>query len=534
MSPELKPIVEAIKSGNKEKARDYLRPLMKKNPTADVMYLASLVALNPKQAKQFLEQALTIDPFHELANRAIEKLTLEAVNQDTELVSKLQVHREAEQYFNLGVSYENKGNFDSAHEAYSEAIRLYPEYSEAYYRRSGIHYQKLGLVECISDYEASVRLNPPLSNVNPKKYAVLYFNLAEFHAELEFHGPANNSGYHQPIVDKYLAIASSLYPDLAVVHAYRAFWKSLRLTYSNNSEESQWRQVIADANEAIRINPEIPCAYNARDTAKHALSIECESDDMQYIDEILHGNHVPTLIDETGEFYFARGDARLDEAESYENRDDFHRKLAQDVGHFNENTSYRAAISDLTLAIRINPLRAMPYFRRGDAWFQLGDFESALHDFEIAKTLGLTTEDVDRGIGFAHFNLGVQSQNLLNVDTAISHYSSSLQVLPDYFESRLLRSQMLIVKATSTNSSKYLREALNDLAGCANDLRNLVIYYKDKNLVPYIPPKQAQLDSLAKIQELVTLILDSNDYSSIEVIHQEIQIILKIRQQGQN
>jgi len=61
-------IKQAIDRFDVEKARALLREELRINPTAEVYYLASQVAINEQQKIQFLQKTVELDPFHQQAN----------------------------------------------------------------------------------------------------------------------------------------------------------------------------------------------------------------------------------------------------------------------------------------------------------------------------------------------------------------------------------------------------------------------------------------------------------------------------------
>lgn len=63
-------IKEAIDSFDTDKARELLRDAMKE-ADAETYFLASKVALDDDQKKEFLQKAIELDPFHEKANKAL-------------------------------------------------------------------------------------------------------------------------------------------------------------------------------------------------------------------------------------------------------------------------------------------------------------------------------------------------------------------------------------------------------------------------------------------------------------------------------
>lgn len=72
MQCDLQTVRDAIKAGDKQKARELLRPLLKQ-PTADTLYLASLLC-KKADAERYLREALTLQPDHPQAQRRLSKL----------------------------------------------------------------------------------------------------------------------------------------------------------------------------------------------------------------------------------------------------------------------------------------------------------------------------------------------------------------------------------------------------------------------------------------------------------------------------
>lgn len=63
----------AIRVGDIAYARELLRDAIKSGATADVWYLASMIAQTPQQEAVYLEKALAIDPLHERAKAVLEE-----------------------------------------------------------------------------------------------------------------------------------------------------------------------------------------------------------------------------------------------------------------------------------------------------------------------------------------------------------------------------------------------------------------------------------------------------------------------------
>ncbi|MBC6936632.1 MAG: hypothetical protein DWB42_12440 [Chloroflexi bacterium] len=83
MPDSLQPVREAIKAGDKRRARELLRPLLVDNPTADMWFLAAQASPTREQAMGCLKRALALDPAHERAGRALSRLAASAPADDT-------------------------------------------------------------------------------------------------------------------------------------------------------------------------------------------------------------------------------------------------------------------------------------------------------------------------------------------------------------------------------------------------------------------------------------------------------------------
>ena len=71
---------------------------------------------------------------------------------------------DAKVYYNRGITYGKKGEFDRAIEDFTKAIDLNPNYADAYYNR-GVAYSNKGLVDyTIEDYTKVIALNPNYAN----------------------------------------------------------------------------------------------------------------------------------------------------------------------------------------------------------------------------------------------------------------------------------------------------------------------------------------------------------------------------------
>ena len=147
----------------------------------------------------------------------------------------------ADAYVNRGIAYSNLGQYQRAIQDYNEAIRLKPDYAMAYYNRGLAYGRDLGQHQrAIEDFNEAIRLKPD--------YAPAYNNRGLAYSYLK--------QYQRAIED--FNEATRLKPDPA--------------TYYNRGNTygiglGQHQRAIEDYNQAIRLKPDHYMAYGNRGVA---------------------------------------------------------------------------------------------------------------------------------------------------------------------------------------------------------------------------------------------------------------------------
>ncbi|MCQ3929390.1 MAG: hypothetical protein DPW16_02940 [Chloroflexi bacterium] len=95
MDEKLQDVVIALQHGDRITARNLLRDILQNSPSADAWFLASKVAPSEDQKIKFLQNALSLDPFHESAAKTLSDLrkvevshTKQKVYSEMEVLSK--------------------------------------------------------------------------------------------------------------------------------------------------------------------------------------------------------------------------------------------------------------------------------------------------------------------------------------------------------------------------------------------------------------------------------------------------------------
>lgn len=79
MLPDLIPVISAINSGDKERARRLLQPVLRTKPSAEAWYQASRVTEKPEHEAVCLKRAIALDPRHTDARRRLRELGVDVM-----------------------------------------------------------------------------------------------------------------------------------------------------------------------------------------------------------------------------------------------------------------------------------------------------------------------------------------------------------------------------------------------------------------------------------------------------------------------
>lgn len=230
----------------------------------------------------------------------------------------------AQEALRRGDSSSEKGDFESAIAAYSEAIRLKPDRADAYFGRGVAHAEKNKYDLAIADYTDAIRLSPNHAT---------YFNRAIAYTV--------EKKYDLAVADWSKAIELS--PD-AEAYFNRALIRG---------ERAEYDLAIADYTEAIRLKPDYALAYVCRGNVFEGK-----------------GDHDRAIADYTEAIR-----AKPDLAEAYLSRGN----------EYIEKAEFDRAIADYTDAIRLKPDYANAYHNRGVAYERKGEKTKAEADFAEAK-----------------------------------------------------------------------------------------------------------------------------------------------------
>jgi tetratricopeptide (TPR) repeat protein len=332
-------------------------------------------------------------------------------------------------YYNRAISYRQKNDDDAALSDYNASIRLNPRYPSAYNNRGNIFKERGDRDRAIADYNEAIRLDPD--------FAMAYANrgdvwngknepdkaLADFDRSIRLdpkyaraynlRGLAwkNKGDLDRAISDFTAAIRND--PKSATFHANRGdVW----------DDKGDQAAAIKDLDEAIRINPDYAHAYNLRGVVwKKKGDLDRAISDFS---AAIRNNPKSAI------FYTNRGDAWDDKGDQ------------------------TAAIKDLDEAVRIDPDYARAYNIRGFVHGKSGNPDRAIADYTSAIR-------ANPQYAVAYVNRGNVQKNRGELDRAIADYGEALRINPKYDVAHMRRSEAYFRKGDLGAALRDADQAVN-------------------------------------------------------------------------
>ena len=307
-------------------------------------------------------------------------------------------------YINRGVAYDKQDDIDRAIEDFNMAIELNPNYAGAYTNRAGAYGKKEDHDRTIEDCNRAIQLNPD----NPDAY----YNRGTAYGK--------KGDVDRAITDLTKAIEFN--PDESNIYNNRG------AAYSKKGEVDH---AIADFTRAIQFNPDNPdpdiyfnrgTAYGKKGEVDRAILdftkvIEINPDDVD-------------ALNNRGAAYGINGD--VDRAIADFNRAiSLNRNLAKIYDNrgkaYFQKKDYGRAIKDYTTAIQLDPDCSEAYYGRGAAYREKRDCDRAIRDF--TNVIQRNPNDAE-----LYYIRGVTYSDKDDHEHAIEDYTKAIQLKPDCAE----------------------------------------------------------------------------------------------------
>ncbi len=272
----------------------------------------------------------------------------------------------AEAYYNRGNAYSELADNNKAITDFSEAIKLKPGYAEAYTGRGIVHNDMGNRQDAITDYEQAIKLKP--------SYAKSYNNRGNARSAL-----GDNQG---AIADYDQAI--KLKPDYASAYFNRG---------NVRSDLGDKKGAISDYDQAIKLKPNDADIYNNRGIARSDLGDKKGA--------IADYDQAIKLKPANAEAYHSRGIVRNE-----------------------SGGDFQGALADFEQALKLKPEFAEAYHGQASARRNLGDSKGAIADFTQALRLKSDFAEAYDGRAYTYAILGDKQSAITDYQKIVDLYPS--------------------------------------------------------------------------------------------------------------
>jgi tetratricopeptide (TPR) repeat protein len=351
VDPQLQFAAQLISNGYINEAKQIITQVIKVNDkNADAWYLAASIMEDPARQIQALERALTINPQHERAKRALAQLRSTPAAPTVAPRQPIDQSARSASARSMYDTYLKQSEIAQAHEdspgalnALSQALRIEPDSAEVYVQRGRIYHKNKQIAEAIADFKEALRLDPHHPQATKLREFVDNAQNPDWMAYQEGLKSCDEGNYSRAIDQFNDAIKRN--GKIAVYYLGRA---------NAYQERGNVSAALSDLDKAVRFAPKAPEIWMARGKAR-ALK--------ENFNGAISDFSQALKLEESAEGYLERGKAE------------------------SAKENFKTALKDLSQAITLDPELAEAFGYRGLARFHLKDVAGAYEDYLAAVAL---------------------------------------------------------------------------------------------------------------------------------------------------
>ncbi len=283
----------------------------------------------------------------------------------------------AEDYFARGEINMQKSNWNAAWSDFSKALEQNNKYALAYFKRGIVYHQKNQLQNALEDYNKAILYDKNIEDI--------YYFRGSVYLGLNDHIKA--------IADytKALQIKPTDYNSLF----YRA------ISYEKKGD---YNFAIADYNKVIELNQKMDTAFFNRGKI-YLLHNQPQNAQKDFNDAIAINNNLKKECDSLIATYIKKKELEVQAKKAELKRQEMLvvvNKSLQTANSLYEQKKYIPAITHYTEVIKLNQTNAEAFFKRGHCHWLLGNKDSAMQDFNQARTLDPEYRNIILGLGIVN------------------------------------------------------------------------------------------------------------------------------------
>jgi tetratricopeptide (TPR) repeat protein len=312
---------------------------------------------------------------------------------------------------NLGNSYSDVGNMESALQAFELAVEINPTLSESHANLGNVYLKKGQVAQAIREYQAALNINPndPKTHNNLgnayMQQGSLGYAIAEYRQSTSL-DPNFVDGYKNLALvyskqGRYSLAVSELNKAIFMGLADAGCYTQLGDIYSQagdyESAKDQYNKVVKQYDDALDIQKKLDIKHDYLD-ARYGLAIcynklgKVDDEIDQYTRVLLIKPDMLSALVNLGNAYFAQ--KKYDKAiEQYKNAVRFEPNepmIYYNLGAaYSNNENYEQAVGAYLKAVAINPSIGDAHYGLAFGYYQLKKYDLAWRHIKIARDLGV-------------------------------------------------------------------------------------------------------------------------------------------------
>ncbi|HUW18488.1 MAG TPA: tetratricopeptide repeat protein [Sedimentisphaerales bacterium] len=281
---------------------------------------------------------------------------------------------------NLGNTYSEVGNIDSALTALERAVQINPSLAESHMNLGNIYLRKGRVNDAIYEYRSALKIKPD--------DAKSHLNLGNAYTE---------RGWLRDAIDEYHL---SLKLDANIIDTY----KNLATAYC---KQEMFGQAIGQLRRAIALQPKDSSLYSWLGDVYRQMG-DCEKAIPQYEKALAMKSDLALAYYGLGLCYNKMG-LLDDEIEQYRRvlyiEPDMLGALVNLGNAYVRKEKFDAAIEQYDKAIQIKPDDATIYYNLGTAYINKGNYQKAVAEYREAIRLEPSMGDAHNGLAYGYYRL---------------------------------------------------------------------------------------------------------------------------------